>query len=97
MTALVADLLNSDVAAARLTAIRLLPELQGLLSEDVAHKLGVLMWDDWDPEVSRAVEEIGMKMNQTNEKVKVNGLGDRKERMLKGQNEIHCVSVMHFG
>jgi hypothetical protein len=51
VTALVADLLNSDIAAARLTAIDLLPQLQGLLSEDVAQKLAIVMWDDWDAEV----------------------------------------------
>lgn len=51
VTALVADLLNSDIAAARLTAIELLPQLQGLLSEDVAQKLAIVMWDDWDAEV----------------------------------------------
>lgn len=45
------QLLSSDEHRYRLIAVKLLPSLAGYVSEGVAAKLQVLLWDDWSEEV----------------------------------------------
>ena len=52
--ALTAELLNSTDPTARLEAVRLLPQLHGLVSRDCADKLLSVMWDDNATEIRQA-------------------------------------------